>query len=137
MSASRTGDPKIEFDLQHNTLCEVQRALLDNTAKVAGFLLLAIGWIATSETARKFLAADPPSRRATVAAVIAVFLLAALASVKAFKVSNVTYRRLVELNYVPVHCYAGRRVDTAVLVVYVIGNAALAALLVVVLLRLG
>jgi hypothetical protein len=47
---------KLEFDLHVGHITETHKALIDNAAKVAGFQLLALGWLATSESARGYLA---------------------------------------------------------------------------------
>ena len=68
---------KQEFDLHMAALTDTQKLLLDNTAKVAGFLLLALGWLATSEDARNYLTDNPRVAIVFVAAILIAYVMAA------------------------------------------------------------
>ncbi len=128
MSVNRYNHTKHKFDLLYASLCEIQKSLLDSTAKVAGFLLLATGWIATSTAARDFLKADELSRYIAVAALGGAFLFYALAAGKAHQASARTFELLIELDWHPQEYYVLRKVDWTTLILFVVGNLFLALL---------
>ena len=123
-------DSKAEqkFDLLYGSLCEIHKSLLDSTAKVAGFLLLATGWIATSSAARDALSGDEITKDLALAALGGAFLFYALAAIKAHLASAHTVKLLIELNWMPREYYLHRKVDLATLVLFVVGNLFLALL---------
>ena len=137
MNTADLPETKLRFDTLYGSLCEVQRALLDNTAKVAGFFLLALGWLATSESARLFLATDSTSRLVTVGSILGVVLLTMFVSAKAYKTSQFLYSELLTLSFLPPAYFQTRRVDGGTFAVYLAGNACLALVLAVVVARLG
>jgi TRAP-type C4-dicarboxylate transport system permease small subunit len=100
-SVERDSNAKQKFDLLYGSLCEIQKSLLDSTAKVAGFLLLATGWIATSSEARAFLKEDDISRYLAATALVGSFIFFTLAATKAHLASVHTIELLIKLGYVP------------------------------------
>ena len=137
MSVNHYNETKHKFDLLYGSLCEIQKSLLDSTAKVAGFLLLATGWIATSTAARKFLEEDELSRYFAVAALGGAFLFYALAAIKAHQASTRMVELLVELDWLPQEYYVLRKVDVTTLVLFVAGNLFLALLVAALILSTG
>jgi hypothetical protein len=119
---------KEQFDVLYGTLRELQMGLLDSTSKVAGFLLLGTGWLATSDTARAFLHSDPIARTLAVIALAGVFALYAGASIMVFAVSRRTLRTLRGLDFLPLNCYADRAINLPALLIYVVGNFCLCGL---------
>jgi hypothetical protein len=130
---SHPGDLKQQFDLLHNHLSEIQRTIVENTAKVTGFLLLAMGWLATSSGARDYLKTHLALCWVGSAAVVGTLAAASLASWLAYRASDITFQRLVALDYLPTSCYDIRRVGARSLVLYIAGNVFLGGLLIVVL----
>lgn len=128
---------KRQFDLLYSSLCDIQKSLLDNTAKVAGFRLIAIGWIATSTAARDFLKDDELTRYVAVAALGGAFLFYALAARKAHQASLRTVELLNALDYLPEEHYLLRRVGLTTLVLFVVGNLFLVLLVASLILRTG
>jgi hypothetical protein len=125
---SETSKIQRQFDILYATLCEVQTGLVNSTAQVAGFLLLSTGWIATSDTAQKLLRSDRFTRRLAVAALGGAFVLYVAATMKTFVISEKTFALLKKLDFMPPDYYENRRVDSAVLVVFLVGNLFLAGL---------
>jgi hypothetical protein len=111
-----------QFDVLYETLCEVQKGLLDNTARAAGFLLLATGWIATSETARSFLKADAVAKYIMIAAIGGAYVCYVCAAIKARRISVRTSALLDELRFMPSSYYACRVIDTRLLGLAVLAN---------------
>jgi hypothetical protein len=130
-------EKKQEFDVEYASLCDVQRAVMDGAAKLAGFFLLAIGWIATAESARTFLRNDSIVRQVATLAVAGVLALALAALWFSYRQSREIYDRLVGLDYLPKHCFESRVITKLALAIYMAGNALLAVLVLAVLLRLS
>ena len=134
MAATSSQESRLEFDLHVAHLTETHKAFIENTAKVAGFLLLALGWFATSKDARTFLASTPNVTALAALAVAAAYLLSVGASWVAYRVSVKAFRRLNELACLPQSAYEARMLGPVTFVVCVAGNGVLAALLVAALL---
>ena len=128
---------RLEFDLHLSHITETHRALLENSGKVAAFLLLALGWLATSESARSYLATTPRLAAIGALAVFAGWLFSAIASWVGYRASNAALSRLRELDFLSPPAYESRRIGPATLCACIFGNAALAGLLMAALLTLG
>jgi hypothetical protein len=115
-----------QFDLLFGNLREIQQGLVDAGAKVAGFLLLATGWIATSNEARTFLHEQKFARYVTAVALAGAFIFYLSASVGAFVLSQRTFRSLKSLDFMPQDYYSSRRITLAVLLTVLFGNVFLA-----------
>ena len=127
-------DARHEFDLHVAHLTETHKAFIENTGKVAGFLLLALGWFATSKDARAFLASSPGVTALAALAVTAAYLLSVGASWVAYRMSVKAFRRLNELACLPRSAYEARMLGPTTFAVCLAGNGVLAALLVAALL---
>ena len=137
MGTSAVSDVKAEFEILYSTLSEIQRSLLDSTTKVAGFFLLAAGWLATSDSARAFLRSDAQIRHTAVLAVLGVTALFAYLSWTAYTASERIAKQIDELQYVQKRTVHHRQVTLTALASYVAANVFLSALVVVALLRIG
>ena len=137
MSRTETPDTKSEFEIQYASLCEVQRAVMDGVAKLAGFFLLAIGWIATADGARNYLRSDPGVRFIAILVVAGVLVLALASIWFSYRQSRSIFLRLVGLGHMPTHCFESRVITKLALGIYMAGNTLLAALVLTVLYRLG
>ena len=125
---------RLEFDLHVAHLTSTHEAFINNTGKVAGFLLLALGWFVTSEGARNFLASTPSIAVLAALAVASAYVLSVGASWVAYRVSANAIRRLGELEYLPSSAYEGRVLGPITFAVCVGANGVLAALLIAALL---
>jgi hypothetical protein len=130
-------DSKQEFEVLYSTLCEIQKSLLDSTTKVAGFFLLAAGWLATSDSARLFIRSDSLIRNTSIMAVLGVTVLSTYVSWTAYSASGRIAKQIDELQYVSAQSVAHRRVSLPALTSYIAANIFLAVLVVVALLRVG
>ena len=135
MSQPLNPDAKAEFEVLFQALCEIQRSLLENTTKVAGFFLLAVGWLATSESARSYLRHDSIIRYSAVGAVMLVILTFCAVSWMARRASKRIETQLNLLEYVSALSIEYRAVTIQVLVCYALANICLAALVVLTVLR--
>lgn len=122
------GEIKQQFEVLYATLCETQKGLIDNTAKVAGFLLLATSWIVTSETARTFMGTDDTSRNILIIAIAGAFVFYAGAALRGFHISQSTFTMLKQLGFIPSKCFKHRKVDTLMIILFITGNLILASL---------
>lgn len=120
---------KEEFDLHVEHITETHKAFIDSNTKVAGFLLLAMGWFATSSSARNFFLSTPNVKIIAAIAVASAYLLSVGASWVAYHVSSKAVTRLNELSYLPPSAYEGRILGPITFVFCVAGNGVLAALL--------
>lgn len=118
------------FDVLYESLCDIENRVVDSTLKVAGFLLLATGWIATSKDACGFLLSVPHARPVATASLVAAFALYVCASIQAWWISRQTLKQLKLLNFMPPEYYQERRARISVVLVFVLGNCCLAALMI-------
>jgi hypothetical protein len=118
---TETDHEQRQFDVLFSTLRELQMGLLDSTAKVAGFLLLATGWLVTSERARTLMH-DQSARYLAATALAGAFVLYGCASVKAFLISQKTLSLLKRLKFMPATHYESRAVDPLTLLIFVVSN---------------
>ena len=133
---TETNNTKGRFDVLFGTLCEIQKGLLENTVKVAGFSVIAIGWLATSDYTQRLLRADKTLRYLVVAATGGAFALYVVASLKAFAISQQSLSLLNKLNFMPLDYYKNRSIDAPVLIVYIAGNLFLSLLVALLVLRM-
>ena len=126
---------RLEFDLHVEHLTSTHEAFINNTGKVAGFLLLALGWYVTSDSARVFLLSTPLMATLAAIAVASAYALSVGASWVAFRVSSNALGRLRELDYIPSSAYEGRALGPITFAVCMGGNGVLAALLIAALLQ--
>ena len=92
---------KIEFGLHHARLTDTHRALLDNSGKVAGCVLRALGWLATSESARTLLTPTPSVATVGALAVFIAWAPSAIASRAGDRACNAAMARVHELQFMP------------------------------------
>jgi hypothetical protein len=128
MNDTTTRDSQ-ESDIHITYLSETHKAFIENSAKVTGFLLLAIGWYATSTEARSFLATTSGLAVLSAIAVLSAYALSVAASWVAYSGSAMTYRRLQQLAYLPEEAYKERRLGLLTFAVCAAGNGVLACLL--------
>jgi hypothetical protein len=124
-------DQKQQFDVLFSTLCEFQSGLLTSTTQVAGFLSVAISWLATSSNARAFLKNSGTGKNIAVLALIGTFLLYGFGSLKVYRSSQKTFQLLTRLDFMPSEFFQNRVVDVPILLVYTIGNLFLVGLVIV------
>ena len=125
---------KEEFELHVAHITEVHKSFIDSTAKVAGFLLLALGWYVTSNDARAFFATNQSVTMIAATAVVSAYLLSVRASWVGYQVSGKAFRRLNELQYLPLSAYEGRVLRTTTFAACIAGNGVLSVLLIIALL---
>ncbi|HEV8582500.1 MAG TPA: hypothetical protein VGX68_25825 [Thermoanaerobaculia bacterium] len=132
-----TADDKSRFEILFGALRDHQQGLLENTAKTAGFLLLSIGWLATSQTARETLNADGLLRGAAIGGVLVATALYIAAAFHVYRAAQRIRARLIELAYLPLEDIETRGISALLLAVLTLGNLTISLLLVVLIWRLG
>ena len=137
VDTSQTANSRYKFDMLHTFLSESQRGLVENTARVAGFLLIVAGWIATSDSAQKYFSAHHPSIYVTAAALGASFLLYVIASLTIYRYSSHVFSLMKQLNFLPPEYYEVRRVTRLLLVICTVGTSCLAVFTIWLILTVG
>ena len=101
-------DPKERFQHLHKELTEYQVRLMDMSIKATGLSLLILGWLITSDAARRFVAT---SARGCNAAIIGVAIMEIGYVLIALRMSHVQHdlaRELNALDYFPRSYYEFR-----------------------------
>lgn len=95
---------------------EYQLRFIDLMIKGAGFSLLVLGWLLTSNDARAFLAASGPARLALVAGLAVIAAAEILLAIRLMQVLRHLHRELVALDYFPRAYYEFRALSPRVAV---------------------
>lgn len=103
--------PKERNDVLVGLLKDHYAGLLDFEFKNTAALTLILGWVLSSDTARKTLAADQVAAAVVCAAILILTALHAVWVKTFFTRSRSVYERIVELNYIPVEDVENRRVS--------------------------
>lgn len=85
MDQGQAATAKETFDLLVDDLRGHRPALFDNVAKVTGFLLISIGWLATSKDARAFFGVNPFIKYCFVAAFLLLGSMASASCIMAYR----------------------------------------------------
>ena len=116
-------DPKQkQFDVLFTTLGELQQGLISSTTQVAGFLLLTIGWLATSESAWKLLHSHRHVGDVTAAALAGAFGLYSFGAYMVYARSQRTFMLLGRLALMPADCYDTRVINLPELSIFIGGT---------------
>jgi hypothetical protein len=113
------------FDVLYQQLITLHSASIDTVFKATAALLIAAGWIVTSDTARRLLTSDPAVRWLTL---ILLSLYAALYLVAAISTSRRSERlaqQLKTLSYVPFEYYCDSVIHTWMVIMYIVMNSAI------------
>jgi hypothetical protein len=132
-----SGPPKKEqFELLYGILKTLHDGALDAVLKVMGFLLLAMGWVVTSESARVFLAGDRTLQWATVLVLAMAALLFALFALRVVRESRATARAIEALDYMPAQHFQAMTAHPAVAAGFVVADFVITLVMCVFILRL-
>jgi hypothetical protein len=116
-------DPKLkQFDVLYSTLGELQKGLLSSTTQVAGFLLLAIGWLATSANTFPLLHSRPTVRYMAAAALCGAFVLYAYGACMVYTRSQKTFKMLIQVDLMPVDFYESNVLNLRELFIFIAGT---------------
>jgi|SRR5579871_272354 len=128
MSTAPTDLKQKEFDVLFGTLGELQKGLISGSAKVAGFLLLGVGWLVTSKASPPFL--NNPWVRGGVA--VALFFSSGFYCYGAwmvYKRSQKIFNMLKKVNLMPVAYYENCVIDRPQIGIFIGGILFLSVLL--------
>ncbi len=126
---------KDRFEFLHNSLHELSQDYTNDVFKTIGFLLLAIGWIVTSQHSREFIGSRPIIRWAGLTSIaVAVIVHVALVRER-FLVSSDQWQQLSELGFMPSAYYADDRITPIVFWATLVLHLALFAMLMVLVYR--
>ena len=120
-------DPKILFQHLHKELVEYQLRFVDLTLKGAGIILLLLGWMLTSESARRFIATSGRARSAAIAGIIIMIAAYLFIAMRMGRVSQHLTVLMAALEYLPSSYYSFRTLTTRVILAGVAATTAPAA----------
>ena len=95
MRAKDTSKREAEFSLLYQQLVDIRNNYDGNAMNVAAFILLAIGWLMTSDTGRDYLVAN---RKFNTFSLFVVCLIAVVHSAECFEFQNRSLAKIVQLN---------------------------------------
>ena len=105
-----------EFELLYEALGDILQRTYSNTTKFCGFLILAIGWIVTSEEARAFMSSQPSIPIAGSLLAILSTLLIVMLCFSEYRKSHEIYLQLKDLRHVSSLVFEHRRLSKLVAV---------------------
>ena len=120
---------KESFELLYEMLKAYYTGFLDSAFKVAGFYLLAIGWVITSHDARDALRTDDAARQMALIGATLGWLLYAVISVRVLGLSHQTFRLLTKVAYMDIHYVENHRIKRLTWLLFVGGILSLSWLL--------
>jgi hypothetical protein len=97
-----------KFDVLHQALVEYQQRIISTGLSGTGFILVVIGWLATSTNLHEFLRASPSARWGGALALLLALAAYLLLARRALRNMHDVKRRLDELKYLPESYYAFR-----------------------------
>lgn len=105
-SSERKATNEKRFDMLHKSVVDLSDDYEDDVLRTIGFLLLAIGWILTSEKSREFLKQNRSARRAALATIPMIALVHVGWSIGTFRISQNKMALLIDLHYIDAKFYA-------------------------------
>ena len=126
-----------KFRLAYDALMETFKAYVSIVVQTAGFILLAIGWVLTSDKARSYLGANHLARRIALGAIVVIAAIHLGVSWGYYKLSEKFVVLLDNLNYVEHVFYERYEITMAILWMNGLLNLVLFALLFTLVLGLG
>ncbi len=102
-------EPKERFDRLSNSLADLSDEYANDTMKTISFLLLAMGWLITSEKSRAYLGGNRLARQAALTAIPALAMMHALTAAQTYFASQNTMEALRNLGYLERPYYSARR----------------------------
>ena len=122
-----------QFDVLFSTLGNLQTGVMSGTSQVAGFLLVVIGWLATSEKALGLLPSHSPNRSMVAVALVAAFGFYVYGVAIVYSRSQHTFKMLTRLDFMPSEYFKTNVLGLSELAVFIGGNAFLVGVILVIL----
>lgn len=113
---------KEQFDILLGMQREFYSRFIDLAVKIAGFYLLVLGWILTSEDARGYLSGDDLARGTAVAVVLIAWIIYCCMAYRLYWLSNRTFMSLQSLPDVPAFLYDNYRVTRTTVGIFLVAN---------------
>jgi hypothetical protein len=127
---------KEQFEVLYGVLKSYRDSSLDTVLKVMGFLILAMGWVVTSENARAFIAGDVTVKWASVTVVLATAVLFALFAIRVLRQSRATFRALKALDYMSTDYFRCMVADRFTAIAFIAADFILSIVLCIFIVRL-
>jgi len=129
-----------KFSLLHATLKDIFKDYNDNSMKTSAYIIIAIGWILTSDTARAFLALQGKQQSLifflSLTAVAIIAIIHSIVSFGFYQRSQKKMRMLLKLNEVEAESFDNYQISLSHLVASLAANLFLFAILFVMILAL-
>ena len=87
------------FVLLFDILKDLNKSYVENVMATLGFVLLAMGWIVTSDKAREFIGGNKNVRGAAIFLIVAIAIIHSAISIVLLKISHNQFEQIVDLNY--------------------------------------
>ncbi len=110
-------EPKERFDRLSISLAELSDEYANDTMKTISFLLLAMGWLITSERSRAYLGGNRLARQAALTAIPALAMMHALTAAQTYFASQGKMETLFNLDYLKLPYYADDEITLKLLIV--------------------
>jgi hypothetical protein len=117
---------KDQFDILLEMQREFYSRFIDLAVKIAGFYLLVLGWILTSNDAREYLGDDELARGTAVAVVLIAWIIYCCMAYRLSWLSNRTFMSLQSLPDIPAFLYENYRVTRKTVGIFLIATLVVA-----------
>lgn len=127
--------PKEFFMFLFEILKNLNASYVENTMATLGFILLAIGWIITSEKARTFLSSDKTVKLVSISVIAVIALIHTIVSLAIWEESDQIFEQLKMLMYMNEKYYDLYKLELCHVILNLIMNLLAFALLIVLILK--
>ncbi len=127
---AQSATPQARFDLAYQSMTTTTREYVNDALKTIAFLLLAVGWLVSSNRSRKFLKDSPLARWAGLVVVPTVAILHVWLALTTYQLSQSKATLLEGLNYMPAQYFAGDEIRLKIFIANLVIHVALFATLI-------
>jgi len=122
-----------KFSLLYESLKDIQSDYYTDIMKTLAFLIIGIGWFITSNKSRDFFRKNRVARISSLIAVVVLAMIHIRDSIGRYLLSKRTISLLENLSYIGADYYGHSEITTSQLIMNLLQNAALFAVLIVIL----
>lgn len=129
-------DIKEKYGVIYESLKDVYKYYTTDVTKTVAFLLLCIGWLATSDKSRDFIRKNKVSRISSIIALVIIGLIHIRTSFNAYVSSQHKISVLSAMDYLDPKYYENYEITIELLIIYLIQNMVLFVLVIAILISL-
>jgi hypothetical protein len=119
---SSIADPKSQFELLYGDLRSLHETFVDGSAKMAGFQIVVLGWLITSQNVASALKANPSVCLIAVLAILVSGLIYVFISLKTYRASRQIFGLLCSISYMPQSHFQMRVIKRTTLSLFLAAN---------------